>query len=170
MDVEIIPCSIEQLEKLMAGNAAFVDAYGLQVADEYLPKEFIAVLQHSLNEMQASHIWYPWLCYLFVFRPEQTVVGFGGFKSVPDDNRIEIGYSVAPRYQNRGVATAAVKQLIEIAIASPLVDRVCAHTLAEPNASTRVLQKCGMTKVSESIEEEDGAVWKWEISTAQTGR
>lgn len=171
MDVEIVPCSSEHIGKLIEGEDAFREAYGLQVANEYLPREFKGVLQHSQSEMKASQIWYPWLCYLFVYHAEQALVGFGGFKSVPDDRRtVEIGYSVAPQYQNRGFATCAVKQLIEIAIASPLVDRVGAHTLAEPNASTRVLKKCGMTKVAESIEEEDGAVWKWEISAAQTGR
>jgi [ribosomal protein S5]-alanine N-acetyltransferase len=171
IDIEIVPCSVEHLEKLIEGNEAFTAAYGLQVINGYLPAEFKAVLQHSLNEMQAEQIWHPWLCYLFLFHPDRAIVGLGGFKSVPDDRRtVEIGYSVAPQYQNRGVATSAVKQLIEIAIASSLVDRVCAHTLAEPNASTRVLQKCGMTKVSESIEEEDGAVWKWEISKVQTER
>lgn len=165
MDVEIVPCSVEHLEKLIEGESAFFEVYRFQVVDRYLPRGFRAVLQHSLNEMQAKQIWHPWLCYLFFFRPDRVIVGLGGFKSVPDDNRtVEIGYSVAPSYQNRGVATSAVKQLIEIAIASPLVDCVCAHTLAEPNASTRVLQKCGMTKVAESIDPEDGAVWKWEIS------
>jgi [ribosomal protein S5]-alanine N-acetyltransferase len=164
MDLEIVPCSIEHIEKLIAGEDAFIAAYGLQVAEEYLPSEFKGVLQHSLSEMKAAQIWYPWLCYLFVYHAGQVLVGFGGFKSVPDDRRtVEIGYSVALQYQNRGVATSAVKQLIEIAIASNTVECVCAHTLAELNASTRVLQKCGMTKVSESIDEEDGAVWRWEF-------
>ena len=166
MNVAIVPCCQEYLEKLMEGADAFKQACGVSVVDGYLPLEFKGILQHSQSQMQAGQIWHPWLCYLFFLLPERALVGFGGFKSVPDDNRtVEIGYSVAPSYQNRGVATSAVKQLIEIAIASPLVDCVCAHTLAEPNASTKVLQKCGMTKVAESIDEEDGAVWKWEIST-----
>lgn len=164
MDVEIISCSIEHLEKLIEGKDAFLKAYGLQVVDGYLPSEFVGVLQHTLNEMQSGQIWHPWLCYLFFFRPDRAIVGLGGFKSIPDDRRtVEIGYSVAPSYQNRGVATTAVKQLIEIAIASNLVNCICAHTLAESNASTRVLKKCGMTKVSETIDEEDGEVWRWEF-------
>ena len=164
MNIETVPCSVEHLEKLIEGADAFGEAYGIQVADGYLPTEFKAVLQHSLNEMQTARIWHPWLCYLFLLRSEQVLVGFGGFKSVPDDNRtVEIGYSVAPTYQNRGVATSAVRQLVEIAIASNAVNCVCAHTLAELNPSTSVLKKCGMTKVSESIDPEDGEVWKWEI-------
>ncbi len=163
MDIEIIPCSLGHLEQLIEGKDAFLKAYGLQVVDGYLPSEFMGVLQHSRNAMQSGQIWHPWLCYLFFLRPERAIVGLGGFKSIPDNRTVEIGYSVAPSYQNKGVATSAVKQLIEIAIASNLVDCVCAHTLAEPNASTRVLKKCGMTKVSETIDEEDGALWKWEI-------
>jgi RimJ/RimL family protein N-acetyltransferase len=165
MNIEIVPCSVKHLEKLIVGANAFTEAYGLQVVDEYLPSEFKGVLQHSLNEMKAAQIWHPWLCYLFIFHSDRAIVGLGGFKSVPDDNRtVEIGYSVAPKYQNRGFATSAVRQLIKIAIASNLVGSVCAHTLAEFNPSTSVLKKCGMTKVAESIDPEDGAVWKWEIS------
>ncbi len=162
MDIKIVPCSAEHLEKLIEGPDAFQAAYGFQVADRYLP--FEGALQYSLNSMQASEIWHPWLPYLFLFQPERVLVGFGGFKSVPDAHRtVEIGYSVAPSYQGRGFATSAARQLIEIAFASALVDCVCAHTLAEPNASTRVLEKCGMTKVSEIIDPEDGPIWRWEI-------
>ncbi len=122
------------------------------------------VLHYTLNAIQASQIWHPWLPYLFLFRPERAVVGLGGFKAVPDPQRtVEIGYSVAPSDRGRGFATSAARQLIEIAFASELVDCVCAHTLTEPSASTGVLEKCGMTKVSEVINPEDGKVWKWEI-------
>jgi [ribosomal protein S5]-alanine N-acetyltransferase len=55
-------------------------------------------------------------------------------------------------------------EMIKIAFESNLVDCVCAHTLAEPNASTRVLKQCGMTKVSETVDPDVGNVWRWEIS------
>lgn len=162
MNLEIVPCSVEHIEKLIEGADAFQAAYDFQVVDGYLP--FEGALQYSLNMMQSSQIWHPWLPYLFFFHPERILVGIGGFKSVPNSQRtVEIGYSVAPSYQSRGFATYGVCQLIEIAFASKLVDCVCAHTLAEPNASTRVLEKCGMSKVSEVIDPEDGRVWRWEI-------
>lgn len=162
MDLEIVPCSVGRLEKLIEGADAFQAAYGFRVVDGYLP--FEGALQYSLNMMQASQIWHPWLPYMLLFHPDQALVGLGGFKSVPDPQRIvEIGYSVAPSYQGRGFATSAARQLVEIAFASKLVKCVCAHTLAEWNASTRVLEKCGMIKVSEIIDPEDGPVWRWEI-------
>ena len=160
--IEIVPCSIEHINKLIEGTDAFQAAYGLKVIDGYLP--FEAALEYTLNQIKTSQISHPWLPYLFLFPPESVLVGFGGFKSVPDSQRaVEIGYSVAPSYQNQGFATSAARQLLEIAFASKLVDCVFAHTLAERNASTRVLEKCGMTKVSEILDPEDGEVWRWEI-------
>ncbi|MBD3881731.1 GNAT family N-acetyltransferase [Phormidium tenue FACHB-886] len=165
MAVEIIPCSIEHLEKLIEDADAFQKAYGFQVVDGYMP--FEGALQYILTQMQDSQIWHPWLPYQFLFQPDRALVGLGGFKSAPDSQRtVEIGYAVAPSYQGRGFATSAVQQLIEIAFESKLVDCVCAHTLAEPNASARVLEKCGMTKVSETIDPEDGRLWRWEIGAA----
>lgn len=163
MEIEIVPCSVDHLEKLIEGKDAFLNAYKLQVIDDYLP--FEGALQYSLNQIKGSQIWHPWLPYLFVFRPDQALVGFGGFKSIPNPDRtVEIGYSVAPTYQGRGFATSAARQFTQIAFESKFVDSVCAHTLPEQNASTRVLEKCDMTKVSETVDPDVGTVWKWEIS------
>jgi [ribosomal protein S5]-alanine N-acetyltransferase len=161
MDVEIIPCSAEHLEKLIEGADAFQSAYGFEAINEYMP--FEGALQHMLKEMQDLQVRHPWLPYLVVFRPDLALIGLCGFKSVPDAQReIEIGYSISPKYQNRGFATSAASQLIEIACKSQLVDCVFAHTLPEKNASTSVLTKCGMVKVSEAIEPDIGTVWRWE--------
>jgi [ribosomal protein S5]-alanine N-acetyltransferase len=165
MDLEIVPCSVEHLEKLIEGADAFQTAFGLQAIEDYMP--FAGALEFMLDRLQTSQFKHPWLPYLVVFHPDRSVVGLCGFKSVPDSHRaIEIGYSIAPSYQGRGFATIAVRRLIDIAVASKLVDRVFAHTLAENNASTRVLAKCGMTKIGDSIEPDVGNVWKWEICTA----
>lgn len=164
MTIEIVPCTIEQFEQLIEGGEAFQKAYGFRVVDGYMP--FAGALQYILAQMQGSQIWHPWLPYQFLFRPDQALVGLGGFKAVPDQRTVEIGYSVAPDYQGRGFAASAASQLIEIAFEVKLVDSVCAHTLAEPNASTRVLEKCGMTKVSETLDPDLGNLWKWEVRAA----
>ncbi len=127
-NIEIVPCSVEHLERLIEGTDAFLDVYRLQAIDGYMP--FPGALEYILNQMKGSQLWHPWLPYLFIFRPDRAVVGLGGFKSAPDPQRtVEIGYSVAPSYQNKGFATSAARQLIEIAFESKQVDRVCAHTL-----------------------------------------
>jgi hypothetical protein len=40
---------------------------------------------------------------------------------------------------------------------------VDAHTLAQWNASTKILQKCGLTKIAEKHDPEDGDIWHWRL-------
>jgi len=100
--------------------------------------------------------------YAIIERESRMVIGMCGFAAPPDANgAIEIAYGIAPSFQGRGYATEAAQALIEIARSNPAVRLICAHTLAEPNASTRVLEKCGFRKVDE-LWEDDYRVWRWE--------
>ena len=106
----------------------------------------------------------PWtLGFSLVHRDSDTVVGSAGFKGPPSaDGMVEIAYGVHPDHQKKGYATEAAQALTAYAFRSPLVRVVWAHTLPEPNASTRVLTKCGFLFVGEVIDPEDGLVWRWE--------
>ncbi len=44
------------------------------------------------------------------------------------------------------------------------VTTVIAHTLAELNASTRVLANHGFTKTDTIEDSDDGALWRWQLS------
>lgn len=97
-------------------------------------------------------------------RAEGLVVGVCGFKGPPErDGSVEIAYGIAPAYQNRGLATEAAAALTDFAFADARARLVIAHTLPEPNASTRVLSKSGFTFVGEVVDPEDGPVWRWEL-------
>lgn len=159
---ELLPCTIAHLEALLAGNSTFEATYGLEVIEGYLP--FKGALAFMLELLQTGKMYHPWLPYLFVLPASRHLIGFGGFKSPPVEQRVEIGYSVAPSYQDQGFATLAARQLIAIAFATGAVNCVCAHTLATVNPSTRVLQKCGMNQVAEVQDPEAGLLWRWEIS------
>ncbi len=90
-------------------------------------------------------------------------VGSCGFKGPPTaDGVVEIAYGVDPEYQGRGYATEAAAALTAFAFSQESVQTVCAHTLRERNASTRVLTKCGFQFVGEVVDPEDGPVWRWE--------
>jgi len=100
--------------------------------------------------------------YAIIERESRMVIGMCGFAAPPDaGGAIEIAYGIAPSFQGRGYATEAAQALIEIARSHPAVRLICAHTLAEPNASTRVLQKCGFRQVGE-LQEDDYRIWRWE--------
>lgn len=108
-----------------------------------------------------------WPGYFFIDTHEKVLVGNGGFAGPPAENGVvEIGYEIAPEQQNRGWATEAAQALLAYAFARPEIQAVGAHTLAEPNASNRVLQKLGMQFVAELPNAELGAIWCWQINRA----
>ena len=106
----------------------------------------------------------PWIHgFMLVHRISGVVIGRCGFKGPPEaDGVVEIAYGVAPEHQGKGYATEAAAALVKYAFSNRQVRVVRAHTLPEPNASTRVLTKCGFQRVGEVIDPEDGLVWRWE--------
>ena len=90
------------------------------------------------------------------------LIGTCGFKGAPSiDGEVEIGYEIADNYQNRGLATETARALTEFAFAQSGVEKVIAQTLAEENASVRVLKKLGFEFVCAKIDIEDGEIWEW---------
>jgi RimJ/RimL family protein N-acetyltransferase len=83
----------------------------------------------------------PWGARFFVVDGE--LVGWGGFKGPPVEGAVEVGYEIAASRQGRGLATAAVREMLAEAFADPAVTVVLAHTLPEPNASNHLLRKAG---------------------------
>jgi RimJ/RimL family protein N-acetyltransferase len=118
-----------------------------------------------LAKVRASTFADPWICgFTIVHRGGDTVIGSCGYKGPPgSDGVVEIAYGVNPEYQGRGYATEAAQALVARAFGTDRVRSVRAHTLPGPNASTRVLAKCGFEWVGEVVDPEDGLVWRWEI-------
>jgi [ribosomal protein S5]-alanine N-acetyltransferase len=109
----------------------------------------------------------PWIHgFRLVHRTSGGVIGTCGFKGPPGaDGMVEIAYGIAPEHQGKGYATEAAAALVSYAFSNAQVCLVRAHTLPEPNASTRVLTKCGFQHVGEVIDPEDGLVWRWDKSS-----
>lgn len=104
---------------------------------------------------------FPWIGYIALH--ENEVVGVGGYKSPPKDNKVEIAYGVAPEKEGQGFATEICRQLTNIAINEVPDIRVTARTLMEENASTTILKKNGYKFAGEVEDPEDCQVWEWEF-------
>ena len=65
---------------------------------------------------------------------------------------------------NRGWATEVAQVMIAYAFSHEEVRAVIAHTLAQSDASNRVLQKVGMQFKASVEDPEEGKVWRWQIS------
>lgn len=104
-----------------------------------------------------------WDGYFVVDAGTREVVGSCAFKGEPTaEGTVEIAYFTYPGFERQGYATSMACKLVELAMGCLTIKRVIAHTLPEVNASTRVLEKAGMSFVGEVTDPDDGRVWQWE--------
>ena len=155
----IEPVTPAHVDALLAGDEAFERAFGLTVAPGYL--EFPEALGATRDALAAG-MDPSWYSHLFIEPSTRTLVGLGGYTGPPEDGAVEIGYSVSPEHRGRGHATAAARELIRRAREAGIT-LVRAHTLAEANPSTTVLERCGFIRVAELVDPEDGPLWRWEL-------
>jgi RimJ/RimL family protein N-acetyltransferase len=177
--LEFVPQTPQSLRAIVEGCDQFAQVFGTPAADGL--REFFVSGDASadwLAQLAAATEADPWMHgFAVVHRADRVVIGACGFKGAPkpaDDateaspvthrlpHVVEIGYGIVSDYCNQGFATEAAAALVNYATASGRVTLVRAHTLPEPNASTRVLAKCGFKKLGEVIDPDDGLVWRWE--------
>jgi [ribosomal protein S5]-alanine N-acetyltransferase len=160
----IVPYLPRHLRALIRSETEFEDTAGLRVADgirEQMLSASVDFMARLENGKQPD----PWqFGFAIIHQVENVLIGTCGFPGPPDPVGVaEIAYGIASAYQGRGYATEAARALIEFATKDPRVETIRAHTLAETNASTRVLQKCGLKKIGDAVDPENGLpVWRWE--------
>lgn len=118
------------------------------------------VVEATTQLYRASGYEPPWIGYLAF--ENDTCVGTCGFKSTPQDNRVEIAYFTFPGHESRGVATGMASELIRLALDKMPAVTVAAQTLPEENASTSILKKLKFHFVGALEHPEDGLVWEWQ--------
>jgi aminoglycoside phosphotransferase (APT) family kinase protein/RimJ/RimL family protein N-acetyltransferase len=157
--LSVVPGKRAWLEALNESDEVFTRLTGVPVEPEWMA-DFPGIVRYCLAQLDAGAD-PAWGIHLF-FDTDQggALVGNGGWKGPPVDGVAELGYAVAPACRNRGIARGAVAVLLAQARDAGL-HTVMAHTLREPSASTRVLERSGFVHVGD--EHEDGVpVWRWE--------
>jgi RimJ/RimL family protein N-acetyltransferase len=153
--IRLVPVTPEMKQAMQVSRATFASRIAASLPEGW--PQFPQAFQPRNQEHLA-----PWTGYLFLSRTGLLLIGNGGFVAPPDTSgTVEIGYEIAPEYQNRGYATEAGQRLIQIARAAGATT-VIAHSLAEPNASNAVMRKLGMAFTGTA---KSGAldVWRWQI-------
>ena len=166
--LKLAPHHSANLLALLKNANEYEKSAGMRVAQgvrEYL----LAASPDFIAHLRTATAPDPWkLGFAVIHKIDDTVIGLCGFTDAPDpDGIVEIAYSVAPEYQGKGYATETAQALVDYAVASKQISVVRAHTLAEENASTRVLEKCGFKKSSTIVDPENNLVWRWELTPAR---
>jgi RimJ/RimL family protein N-acetyltransferase len=160
--VRLVRADLHLLDAALVGDDALARALGHEVAAGWAT--FREALQRTRDALATNPDGSAWGVRLFVATEPPELVGWGGFKGPPRDGVVELGYEIAEARRGRGLATAAVREMLAEAFADEGVTTVIAHTLAERNASNRVLEKAGFEHDGEA--EEDGEpVWRFSLAS-----
>ena len=161
--IRLINCNEAVLTAILRGDDYLAKALSVTVPDQWSVFG-IGVFEYILVKIGDIPSDLKWYSYLPIEKATNTLLGSCGYKGGPDETGVvEIGYEVAAAFRNQGYATEITELLIRHAFANPVVKSIQAHTLAEKNASVRVLEKCQFKFVEEIFDEEDGTIWKWNL-------
>jgi len=168
MQVSLLSCDLPLLELAVANPKALEQRLGALIATDW--DDYASAMQVSRDKLRANPGLTGWWTHLVRVDSPPTIVGVCGYTGPPDaDGTVEIAYAIAPTCQGRGLATRAAAELVRRAFADNRTRLVCAHTLPEHNASTRVLEKLGMRFVGLANDADEGTVWRWELTRPDAG-
>ncbi len=163
--IRLVRAELHLMEAALAGDASLARALGHNVVAGWAT--FTEALQPTRDALAANPEGSVWGARFFVAGDLPELVGWGGFKGPPQDGVVELGYEIAEVRRGRGLATAATQAMLAEAFSDERVTAVIAHTLAEHNASNRVLVKAGFHYDGEALE--DGEI-VWRFSLARSAR
>jgi RimJ/RimL family protein N-acetyltransferase len=159
MRLTLMPLTARDLHELLDAPDAFALRHALTLEPGACAPRF--VYERALANMQAAPGWAQVLSTRLYVVDGERVVGSGGVKAPPlADGEVEIGYGVAPAWQGQGLATQAARGLTDEALAHG-ASRVSAFTTPENTASWRLLQRIGFRRDGDTIDPDDGLVWRW---------
>ena len=101
-------------------------------------------LTESIDESPSS----PWrsIVRAIISQPGGELLGLCGVVDLRGNDDGEIWYLINPKLWGRGIATKAVKELLQLGFSEMVLHRIWATCLPENPASARVLEKAGMRK------------------------
>lgn len=161
-DLKLVSASFELLDAAVEDEPKLARLLGATVADGWTGfPESLPVLRSAYATNPHEHAWGT---FFFVLDDPRTLVGLGGYKGAPsNEGAVEIGYAIAPAFRGRGLATAAVQHMVARGFRESQVTFIDAHTLAQPNASTRVLEKSGFVVLDTLEDPDEGPIWHWRL-------
>jgi RimJ/RimL family protein N-acetyltransferase len=156
MTFSLQPLSVTELEALAASRVP--EPLVPRLEQGALPPAFVAARALKLRAEGQPEPWSS--TFLIVDDEEGKIVGGCGFKTAPDDGRVELGYGVAPAARGRGAATAAVKMLLDKAFEAG-AQEVVAEVVPTNHASMRVVQKAGFVPSGSRVDDAGEHVVRW---------
>ncbi len=145
--LKLIPASLEHLRAEINDRGHFARMLSAEVPANWPPQSAADALPLFLSWLEAAPDkagWFGWYALLLdAEAPLPTLVGGGGFLGPPAHGEVQIGYSMLPQFQQRGIATEMVAGLVGWALSHSDVICIVGETESENPASVQVLRKIG---------------------------
>lgn len=159
--IRLVRANPDLLDAAVAGDDSLARSLGHDPVAGWAT--FTEALQSTRDALASDPDGAVWGTRFFVTDDPPELVGWGGFKGPPRNGVVEFGYEIAEARQGRGLATAATRAMVAEAFADERVTAAIVHTLAEPNASNRVLEKVGFQYDGEA-QEHGEVVWRYSLT------
>lgn len=112
----------------------------------WLPHHSEAYTHSYLTYVQSQYRAKKFYDWAVTCKDSGKMIGTCGFTNIDEKNLCgEVGYVIAPLYQNRGLATEAVREVIRFGFEELSLERIEARYMVGNNASRAVMEKCGMS-------------------------
>lgn len=158
--LKLIPIDLPNLRRLAASEP--VDLGNMEIVDGALPPSRVAAHALAQVDLGTPHHW----CIPFLIVLRNSILGTCRFKAAPAHGSVEIGYEVAESQRGRGIATAAVGRLLQMAASSGFVQQVVAHILPGNVASSKVVSRLGFSMGDPLVDHDGETVVCWFLRVA----
>jgi ribosomal-protein-alanine N-acetyltransferase len=147
--LDLVPFTHEALEAAQAGDIARCERLlGAKAPAGWPPADVLEFqVPQQLQALALDPASLPWLGRVIVERESGMIAGGVNLKGPPREGACEVGYAVEPLFRRQGIATEAVRAVVEWALQQPGVLRVKAKTYPNNVASRGVLSRLGFSLV-----------------------
>ena len=151
MSVRLEPATVALLDAEDRDPRQLAEALGARLPEDWPPEHHDGDTRAWVRDKLADPRNEGWLTHYVLWTGDgdpPVLAGIAGITGAPVDGSIEVGYSVVPSMQRRGIAVTATQQLIDKA-RSRGARRFTAKTLPHLEPSLGVMRKLGFTYVGE---------------------
>jgi RimJ/RimL family protein N-acetyltransferase len=161
--LELVAFTPEVIEALLAhdGEQA-AELLGASVPGDWPDRHDERFLRLRLGQLRAHGDLQEWSVRGVLLADEGALVGHIGFHGPPGVNAlrradgVEVGYSIFPAHRRRGIATEAVRGLVQWAHGERGIRAFIASVSPQNDGSLGVVSKLGFVHVGEHWDDEDG--------------
>lgn len=156
--LDLVAATLDHLDAELCDPAALERLLKARVPPSWPPGEYDRSAQELFRDRLATGgpAAVGWLTWYAVTREasgrREALVAGAGFLGPPAGGAVEIGFSVVPEARGLGFASEIARALVAHAFEHPEVHEILAHTSDENVPSTRVLLRCGFSRVGPGSE------------------